>query len=609
MADYSTIKGFTVQSYTTDPYATAVEGATWASGGALTTAVTLMAGAGSQTAALSAGGSTAPGNTAQVELYNGTSWTTSPIALNVARNSAGGCGTQTAALVTGGAPGATTANEEWNGVGWAVAGTLTTGRDGTKTFGTTTAAIYAGGDTSPGASTADSETWNGTGWSEGSNLNTDRRSRSTGGTSTAGIYAGGADYPGSAQLTVNETYNGTSWTQETAINTGRSAAGGSAQGTTAAFVMFGGALPASTAATESWNGTAWTEVSDMGTARKEIGSGGTQVVAIAFGGYSPYYTNTEEFAVGAGTAIAQEGQVWYNSGSNVLKGYGQQGTGVWASSGAMNTPHMYGGAYIGTTEAGVYAGGIPGDVTTTQTYDGSSWSASPAVLNDGRHYIEVSGIGTQNAAQLEGGESPAIVALTEQYNGTSWSEVSDLTYARIAIVGAGTQTAGLAITGGHTVSSESTTYVESWNGSSWSNATATNDSRKYGMGGGTQTSAVVAGGNQYPSPTTLNTAETWDGSSWTEVANMNTTRYGGGRGATNESAAIVFGGAPPPTLANTESWNGTAWTEVADLASGRGSIGADGSSIAAVAAGGSPPNSGLTEEFSTPNAIKTFTSS
>ena len=305
-----------------------------------------------------------------------------------------------------------------------------------------------------------------------------------------------------------------------------------------------------------------------------------------------------------------EGQVWFNSTSQVLKGYGQQGTGVWVSSGAMNTPHVYGGAYIGTTEAGVYAGGIPGEVTTTQTYDGTAWAASPATLNNGRHYIEVSGIGTQTAAQLEGGEDgPAISAETEQFDGSAWSEVGDLNNQRIAIVGAGTQTAGLAITGGHTVSSESTTYVESWNGSSWSNATATNDSRKYGMGGGTQTSAVVAGGNQYPSPTTLNTAETWDGSTWTEVATMNTTRYGGGRGATNESAAIVFGGAPPPTQANTESWNGVCWSEIADLASGRGSIGADGTAIAALAAGGSPPNTGLTEEFSTPNAIKTFTSS
>jgi len=308
-----------------------------------------------------------------------------------------------------------------------------------------------------------------------------------------------------------------------------------------------------------------------------------------------------------------EGQVWYNSTSATLKGSPNfLGTGAWSSGGAMNTPYKYGGAYVGTQIAGVYAGGIPGDVTTTQTYNGTAWSASPAVLQDGRHYIECCGIGTQTAAQIEGGESPAVVGVTEQFNGSTWSEVADLNVSRIAVVGAGTQAAGLAMTGGHNPGSNSMTNVESWNDVCWATATAAPHSKKYAMGGGTQASAIIAGGNQYPpSISGLTTSEVWDGSAWTEVSVINTGRASGGRSATDGTAAIIFGGSPPPQNANTEQWNGSTWTEVADLAQGRNGVSGDGSVSAGIAAGGNPPNTGLTEEWNVPVAItaKTFTSS
>ena len=52
MADYSTIKGFTVQTLATDPSAPGVAGAAWSSGGALGTGVQYAAGAGTLTAGL-----------------------------------------------------------------------------------------------------------------------------------------------------------------------------------------------------------------------------------------------------------------------------------------------------------------------------------------------------------------------------------------------------------------------------------------------------------------------------------------------------------------------------------------------------------------------------
>ena len=68
-----------------------------------------MAGLGTYTAALCAGGS---GATAQTEQWNGTSWT-EVNDLSLARNNFGGCGTTTAGLAAGGgSPG--TGCEEWN---------------------------------------------------------------------------------------------------------------------------------------------------------------------------------------------------------------------------------------------------------------------------------------------------------------------------------------------------------------------------------------------------------------------------------------------------------------------------------------------------------------
>ena len=315
-------------------------------------------------------------------------------------------------------------------------------------------------------------------------------------------------------------------------------------------------------------------------------------------------------------AQSVEGQLWYNSASNVWK-TSASGGGAWAASGSMNSPTMTGGVYIGTTTVGIYAGGIPGDVTTTQTYNGSIWAASPATLNTGRHYLTNTGLGTSTAGQIMGGEVPVavsptyVVAVSEQFDGSTWTEVGDLTSSRIAIIGAGTQTAALAITGGAGDSPpDGSVLVESWDGTSWTAATATNDQRTYAMGGGTQTSALAAGGIIYP--TILDSSETWNGSTWTEQVVMNTGREVGGRGVASDSSGIIFGGNyPGVTYSNlAEVWNGSTWTEVGDMATARGAIGSDGTATAAIAAGGAPPNTGLTEAWNDPvYSVKTVTTS
>ena len=86
-----------------------------------------LAGCGSQIAGLAFGGF-APGNTGATELYDGSSWTTSPISLATARRQISGLGTQTSALAFGGyGPVDSSSTEEWTGPSLAVtASTLTT---------------------------------------------------------------------------------------------------------------------------------------------------------------------------------------------------------------------------------------------------------------------------------------------------------------------------------------------------------------------------------------------------------------------------------------------------------------------------------------------------
>ncbi len=111
MAKYSDIKGFTVQTLSTDTVANQGAGGAWASGGSLNAVKQNLGGLGSQTAALAVGGfiPSPPGGTANVEQYNGSSWTEiNDIA--TARGAAGGGGTTTAGIISGGnpAPGGTT---------------------------------------------------------------------------------------------------------------------------------------------------------------------------------------------------------------------------------------------------------------------------------------------------------------------------------------------------------------------------------------------------------------------------------------------------------------------------------------------------------------------
>jgi len=103
-----------------------------------------------------------------------------------------------------------------------------------------------------------------------------------------------------------------------------------------------------------------------------------------------------------------EGDIWYNTTSNTVKGY---------------------------------------------VYAADTWSTG-GNLNTGRD--TAGGAGTQTAALYFGGNNtpapPAGLGLTEEYNGTSWTESGDMNQTRIYMGATGTQTAALAAGGRNTVS-------------------------------------------------------------------------------------------------------------------------------------------------------------
>jgi len=281
MAEYKGIKGFKVQSLASDPGASsATEGQVWynTTGNALK----LMANVG----VWSSGGDM---NTARKEQNNG------------------GFGTQTAAMTAGGSnPAPFTVNAEtYNGSAWTEVNNLSTGRAFIAGFGSSQDSGLMVGGFAPWPTIHDlSETWNGTSWTEGNNLNTARAGMSEGGTATAGFVAGGAaPATPSSILDATEEYNGTSWVTGNALPEGRYISGGG--GTQIAGLCIGGKSPpgAATDTTFEYDGTNWsTNPATLNTAKDYGLSFGSQTDAIFFAG-SPSTVNTEAFDGSAWTEV------------------------------------------------------------------------------------------------------------------------------------------------------------------------------------------------------------------------------------------------------------------------------------------------------------------
>ena len=596
MAKYSDIKGFTVQTVSSDPAASVAATGSWASGTSMPSASGGRGMAGAYHSSIAYGGTGSPSTAAQgkTEYFDGTSWSEQND-LNTARFM--GCpakqGTQTAALFAAGSSGSDNANvESWNGSSWSEVNDVPTAKhsyaDG---LGTQTAALAVGAGP-PNRAIVSS--WDGSNWTDVAELNTGRYFNSCSGSQTAGLcFAGDVDNTFTANT---ESWNGSTWTELNNLNTVR-ATGGGAGTQTSALMMTGNTAPGPLVANvEVWDGTSWTEVADVSTARNRPGStGANSTAAIVAGGYSPsIVANVEEWTTTPSALFKKivEGQLYFNSTTNTFKEtLFVISDGTWASGGSLNDGRSsFTG--IGIQTAVVAASGQDGStslIDSVEEYNGTVWTE----VNDTPVTLKYPGAGgVLTAGWLAGGLSAwngaTFNAETYEYDGTNWTDSGNINTSRYTAYGGGPQTAAF-IAGGNNTSFAAVDDTELYDGSSWTEVADLNTARANGFGNGTQTDGIFAGG----SPGTKTEAETWDGTSWTEVSELNTGRYsiGVGGGTAPGSSVLAAGGATDPgNVNNVESWNGTSWTERAELAATNSSNGLGISGVtSAISFGGFSP--------------------
>ena len=301
------------------------------------------------------------------------------------------------------------------------------------------------------------------------------------------------------------------------------------------------------------------------------------------------------------------GQVWYNTTSNVLKGYVSAAAG-WASAPSLNQGREEPGSARNATQSAAmifganYAGAGYDD--QTEQYNGTSWSEVNDMLK-GRS--QPGGLGINTAAMAVGGNYPTDTNYDEIWDGTSWAETANTNTWRVAGQATGTTAAGI-IAGG-SGPSYGGINCETWNGTSWTevnNLSRSLGTQQYGSTCGTTTAALYYAGGAAGNPG-LN--ESWDGTCWTAGNLLSQGRYALA-GFGNATAAMAVGGtSSPPLWALTEQYNGSTWTEVGDLGTARMSIQGCGTTSLGIIAGGSPDRVETELWDANPESVKTFTSS
>jgi len=614
MAKYSDIKGFTVQTLSTDTVASAAAGGAWASGENLPGQRYLAGSAGTVSSNLQAGGATQPpANSNQINTsieFDGTNWTAGGT-MNTTRFDIAGFGaTNTAAIMAGGAASPGSAQkavvESYNGSAFTETTDLNTARTGSMGVGISTAGLVVGGKDTPSNYTGNTESWNGSAWTEVNDLNSGRENAMSGGTSTAAIAAGGTYASPPYVYALTEQWDGSNWTEVSDLNTGRPHGGSSGSDYTDVLVFGGG--PPNVTVTEFWNGSSWTEVADLSNGRHALGGSpaGSSSSAIAAGGNPSPYQYTEEWTAPSDFNQIQEGQLFFNSTTNSFKETITDVPGAtWASGGSMSNPRSNHAAF-GTQTANIVSG--PSNTNNCESYDGSSWTEVNNPVDGGTS--ESGSAGTATAGLRFGGNTPEPAKnRTESWDGTNWAEQADINTARTESSGLGTQTAAFMVSGRTSPGpSNCTANVESWDGSSWTETTNVNTKRGNTGSAGSTTSGIIFGGKEGSPDYAL--TEKWNGTSWTEVSDLNQGRQYLGAAGGSADLALGFGGNTPSVTVNTESWNGTTWTEVNNMsfssASRKGTP--SSTSVATLASGGTPPDSTATEEWTAGLGNKTITS-
>jgi len=440
------------------------------------------------------------------------------------------------------------------------------GRFGT---GTQTAALLFGGRTAPTTNITAAEEYNGSGWATGGVLTTARRTLGGAGTQTASLAIGGFT---TIQVTTVEEYNGASWTASPALAVKKGQNG--AFGTTAAAVTEGGA-PAP-AAFEVWNNVSWSAgPGPIGPANRFGSAGsGTETAGLFSGGHPASPTDNMDSSLEYnGTAFSAGGTL--NTGRGYMGAFGIQtatlgGGGysttqlnvtesydgaTWTTSPATLGTAAYNGGAAGTTTAGILAGAGPAYPSNTELWNKSANVITAATWAAGTSLPVERGVGggcgtTTAALQCGGlGTPPATVDTTFEYDG-SWTAGGALPGVRRNNSVFGTQTA--AVSAGNLPAANN---VDLYNGASWTTGTVY-PAVAMDLGvAGTQTAGLAWGGNQDPG--LLSTTNEYNGS-WTGGG-----AYPAGSSASGclgtQTAALSIGGLAPGGVNTTFEYNGASW--------------------------------------------------
>lgn len=297
------------------------------------------------------------------------------------------------------------------------------------------------------------------------------------------------------------------------------------------------------------------------------------------------------------------GQVWYNSTDQALKGFTSNPVGSWSTGGSLNTARYWASSSGSQTDALAFGGFSTASSALNEAYNGTSWTEVND-LNNVKIIADGVGTSTSSLSFLGSGPPPTstYIALNESWNGTSWTEVGDLNTARRQAGGAGADSTSALGFGGETPPQGDTGITELWNGSSWTEVADLNTARGSLDGGpmGTATAALAAGGFVYnPSQSPILKTENYNGTTWTELNDPDS--VGDGRFG-DPSSAILHSGT------DVQLWNGTSWAETTGNSNNLTARTGTGTTSAGLLIGGESPASSATEEWVSPTTTTvTFT--
>ena len=272
--------------------------------------------------------------------------------------------------------------QAFQAAGWSTGGSLNQRRWWGSQNGAgeqTSGIVFGGVEEGVSGYRTDTESYDGSSWTTVNPINTARNAAGAGGSFTSALIAGGFP-PG---ISASESWDGTSWTNTPSLGTARGYLGGACESETAGVVFGGIGPPGPTGVgnTELYNGVSWTETNDLNTARRSVGGTGTSTAGLCTGGFSTTaLANTESWDGTSWTnennQISTSGGATFGTLATAVLSQGQptslwDGT-CWTSGASKSSPVSNGGG-LGTSTAGLVAGGEPPNngVTTVEEYDGA----------------------------------------------------------------------------------------------------------------------------------------------------------------------------------------------------------------------------------------------